>query len=105
MSLNLTRRDAIKGAVAATAALAAAPYLGTLVGGVQASPLKSGPTKIEPGVGSHGSRTESARASEEATVLYIKGDVVKSYSGMQSINVQDPALASKLRSALNARFD
>jgi hypothetical protein len=38
-------------------------------------------------------------------VLVIKGDVVSSYSGLQSIKVQDAALASKLRSAVLARFD
>jgi hypothetical protein len=105
MSLNLTRRDAIKGAMAATAALAAAPYLGNLVGGVQASPLKTGPTKTEGASGLAANRQEASAGTEEATVLYIKGDVVKSYKGMQSIKVQDSALASKLRSALNARFD
>ena len=43
MSIYLSRRDAIKGAMAATAALAAAPYLGNLSVGAQASPVQNAP--------------------------------------------------------------
>jgi hypothetical protein len=103
MSLNLTRRDAIKGAVVASAALAAAPYLGNLAGGFQAAD-KAAPAKTAGNPAPAIARGATARA-EDTTILYIKGDVVKSYSGRQSVKVQDAELASKLRGAIQARLD
>ncbi|MGA2666229.1 MAG: twin-arginine translocation signal domain-containing protein [Nitrososphaerales archaeon] len=102
MSLALSRRDAIKGAMAATAALAAAPYIGTLSGGVRASPAQNAPATA-----AGASAGTGAAASRDAgtTVLVIKGDTVSSHSGFQTINVKDAALASRLRSAVQARFD
>jgi|ERR1035441_229117 hypothetical protein len=102
MSIYLSRRDAIKGAMAATAALAAAPYLGNLSAGAQASPIQSAPTSPAAATAAAGATAQNAAGT---TVLVIKGDVVSSYSGLQSIKVQDAALASKLRSAVHARFD
>ena len=101
MSLALSRRDAIKGAMAASAALAAAPYLGTLAGGVRASPAQNAPaTMATPPAGG-----ATAPGDAGTTVLVIRGDTVSSHSGFQTIDVKDAALASRLRSAVQARFD
>ncbi|MGD0638398.1 MAG: twin-arginine translocation signal domain-containing protein [Nitrososphaerales archaeon] len=103
MSISLSRRDAIKGAMAATAALAAAPYIGNLPGGAQASPVQNVPAS--PTSATAAAAGAAASNAAGTTVLVIKGDVVSSYSGLQSIKVQDAALASKLKSAVLARFD
>jgi hypothetical protein len=104
MSISLTRRDALKGAMAATAAVAAAPYLLNLAGGVESSPTQNVPVKsIAPASAVSGAA--SAQADSGTTVLVIKGDVVNSYSGLQTIKIQDAALAAKLKSAVQARFE
>jgi hypothetical protein len=102
MSIYLSRRDAIKGAMAATAAIAAAPYLGNLSVGAQASPSQNVPATPTEATAAAAATPQNAAGT---TVLVIKGDVVSSYSGLQSIKVQDAALASKLKSAVLARFD
>lgn len=89
--------------MAASAALAAAPYLGNLSGGAQASPIQNAPAS--PTSATAAAVGATAQNASGTTVLVIKGDVVSSYSGLQSIKVQDAALASKLRSAVLARFD
>jgi hypothetical protein len=105
MSISLTRRDALKGAMAAGAALAASPYLLNLNGKVSANPIQNVPvtTNAVPAAASSGDVSGPADAG--TTVLVIKGDMVKSYSGLQTIKVQDAALAAKLRSSLQARFE
>jgi hypothetical protein len=107
MSVNLSRRDAIKGAMVASAAIAAAPYLGNLVGGVQASPLQTAPaqpTAVQ--ASSAGSTALSGSTSDnQPLVLIIRNDIVQSYKGLQEITVQDAGLAQKLRSAFLARYD
>ena len=102
MSIILSRRDAIRGAMAATAALAAAPYLGNIVGGAAASPVTGAPAGATAAPASLGL---SAPSGAETTVLLIKGDTIKSYGGLQTIAVQDAALASKLRSVIQARLE
>jgi hypothetical protein len=107
MSVNLSRRDAIKGAMVASAAIAAAPYLGNLVGGVQASPIQSAPaqpTAVQ--AISAGSTSLSGSTSDsEPLVVIIRNDMVQSFKGLQEITVQDAGLAQKLRSAFIARYD
>jgi len=105
MSINLTRRDALKGAMAAGAALAATPYLLNLTGGLQASPTENSPVKSAVTGATASSGSPSARADPGTTVLVIKGDTIKSFSGFQSMKVQDAVLASKLRNALVARLE
>jgi hypothetical protein len=105
MSISLTRRDALKGAMAAGAALAATPYLLNLTGGVEGSPTQNAPVKPVAAAAAAASGSTSPQADSGTTVLVIKGDVVNSYSGLQSIKVQDAALAAKLRSAVLARFE
>ena len=107
MSLNMTRRDAIKGAMAATAAIAAAPYLGNLLGGVQASPIQTAPIKpsavqssqaVSPSLGGMAS-------DNEPLVLVVKNGSIQSFKGLQATTVQDAGVAQKLRSAFIARYD
>ena len=110
MSISLTRRDALRGAVAAGAALAAAPYLLNLSGGVETSPVDNAPAKVNvaPVAAAASDALSGSSASSGAgttTVLVIKGDVVSSYSGLQSIRVQDATLAAKLRGAILARVE
>jgi hypothetical protein len=105
MSIIVSRRDAIKGAMAATAALAATPYLGNLIGAVHASPVKAAPATSGGAAASAAGTGLPAQSGDETTVLLIKGDLIKSYSGLRTVNVQDAALASRLRSAVHARFD
>jgi hypothetical protein len=105
MSISLTRRDALKGAMAAGAAIAAAPYLLNLTGGVEASPIQNVPVKPNSAPASAVSVGQSAAADSGTTILVIKGDVVNSYSGIQTVRVQDAALAAKLRGAVLARFE
>jgi len=105
MSISLTRRDTLKGAMAATAAVAAAPYLLNLTGGVESSPTQNVPVKATVTPASAVSGAASAQADSGTTVLVIKGDVVNSYSGLQTIKIQDAALAAKLRSAIQARIE
>ena len=104
MSLNLTRRDAIKSAMAATAAIAAAPYLANLVGEVRAAPLRNAPKPVASPSQASGSAA-SAQNAQGTTVLMIKGDVVSSYSGLQTVKIQDAVLASRLRAAVHAGLD
>ena len=105
MSINLTRRSALKGAIAAGAAIAAAPYLLNLTGGVESSPAQESPVKssVAPAAGS--GVAKSAPGASGVTVLVIRGDVVNSYSGLQTIKVQDAALAAKLKGAVQARIE
>jgi hypothetical protein len=105
MSISLTRRDALKGAMAAGAAVAAAPYLLNLTGGVESSPIQNVPVKPNVAPAAAVSGAQSAQADTGTTILVIKGDVVNSYSGLQTIKVQDAALAAKLKSALQARIE
>ncbi|MDA4135647.1 MAG: hypothetical protein OK449_01435 [Thaumarchaeota archaeon] len=51
------------------------------------------------------SDVQSGAADSGTTILVIKGDVVNSYSGLQTVKVQDAALAAKLKSAVQARFE
>lgn len=106
MSISLTRRDALKGAMAAGAALAAAPYLLNLTGGFEASASEKIPAaaSVTPAAATGGS-SASGQADSGTTVLVIKGNVVKSYSGFQSVTVQDAALATKLKNAVAPRFE
>jgi hypothetical protein len=104
MSISLTRRDALKGAMAAGAALAAAPYLLNLTGGVGASPTQEFPAKPT-ATPAASSGAQSVQADAGTTILVIKGDVVKSYTGLQAIRVQDAALAARLKGALQARLE
>ena len=91
----------------ASAAIAAAPYLGNLVGGVQASPIQSAPaqpTAVQ--ASSAGSTSLSGSTSDnEPLVVIIRNDMVQSFKGLQEITVQDAGLAQKLRSAFIARYD
>jgi hypothetical protein len=107
MSVNLSRRDAIKGAMVASAAIAAAPYLGNLVGGVQASPMQTAPAQPSAvQASSAGSASLSGSSSDnQPLVLIIRNDMVQSFKGLQEITVQDAGLAQKLRSAFIARYD
>jgi hypothetical protein len=105
MSINLTRRDALRGAMAAGAAIAAAPYLLNLTGGVESSPIQNVPVKANAVPASAATSGLPAQADSGTTVLVIKGDVVKSYSGLRTIMVQDAALAAKLKTAVLARYD
>ena len=92
--------------MAAGAALAAAPYLLNLTGGFETSPHKksqSQQTSLRAAVS--GGSSPSGAADAGTTVLVIKGNLVKSYSGFQSVKVQDAALAAKLKSAVAARFE
>lgn len=105
MSISLSRRDALKGAMAAGAAIAASPYLLNLAGGLSAIPAQTIPAKPATASLPAASTQSAAPSSSQTTVLVIKGDVVSSYRGLQSAKVQDAALASKLRSAIVARYD
>ena len=106
MSISLTRRDALKGAMAAGAALAAAPYLLNLTGGFQASPNEKAPVTATPSSAAlTGGSKPSGQTDTGTTVLVIKGNVVKSYSGFQSVEVHDAILASRLKSAVAPRFE
>jgi hypothetical protein len=105
MSINLTRRDALKGAMAAGAAIAAAPYLLNLTGGVESIPAQNVPVKASVAPASVVSAGQSGAADTGTTVLVIKGDVVNSYSGFQTIKVQDAVLAAKLKNAVQARLE
>jgi hypothetical protein len=93
--------------MAATAAIAAAPYLGNLIGGVQASPVQTAPAQpTSAGASSAGSASLSGSVSDDQPlVLVIKNDVVQSYKGLQEITINDAGLAQKLRSAFVARYD
>lgn len=104
MSINLTRRDALKGAMAAGVALAASPYLLNLAGGLQVSPATKAPA-LAAAVAPVPSAGVSGAAGGDTTVLVIKGDTVRSFSGMQTIKVQDAVLASRLKSAVQARME
>jgi hypothetical protein len=108
MSVNLSRRDAIKGAMVASAALAAAPYLGNLVGGVQAGPIQTAPaqpTATQAVAAGSASLSGAASDNSQPLVLIIRNDIVQSFKGLQEITVQDAGLAQKLRSAFIARYD
>jgi hypothetical protein len=105
MSISLTRRDALRGAMAAGAAIAAAPYLLNLSGGVESSPIQNVPAKPSIAPAAAVSDVQSGAADSGTTILVIKGDVVNSYSGLQTVKVQDAALAAKLKSAVQARFE
>lgn len=105
MSINLTRRDALKAAMAAGAAIAASPYLLNLTGGVESSPAQNVPVKASVAPASAASAGLSAAADTGTTVLVIKGDVVNSYSGFQTIKVQDAVLAARLKNAVQARLE
>jgi hypothetical protein len=106
MSISLTRRDALKGAMAAGAAIAASPYLLNLSGGVERSPVNNAPatSNVAPTT-AVGAVEQSDSPSGTTTVLVIKGDVVNSYSGIRTIKVQDAELAAKLRNAITARIE
>jgi hypothetical protein len=108
MSVNLSRRDAIKGAMVASAALAAAPYLGNLVGGVQASPMQTAPAQpsaVQAGTAAASASLSGSSSDNQPLVLIIRNDIVQSFKGLQEITVQDAGLAQKLRSAFIARYD
>jgi hypothetical protein len=107
MSVNLSRRDAIKGAMVASAAIAAAPYLGNLVGGVQASPIQSAPTQptAVQAISAGSASLSGSTSDNEPLVVIIRNDMVQSFKGLQEITVQDAGLAQKLRSAFIARYD
>jgi hypothetical protein len=108
MSVNLSRRDAIKGAMVASAALAAAPYLGNLVGGVRAGPTQTAPaqpTATQAAAAGSASLSGTTSDNSQPLVLIIRNDIVQSFKGLQEITVQDAGLAQKLRSAFIARYD
>lgn len=109
MSLNLSRRDAVKGMMAAGAAVAAMPYLAGLAGSASAGPARG--TPIAP-------QAQSAKVSSasggfagaipndaETVVLVIKNDAVSVFKGFQKIRFQDAQLASTLKAAVKGRFD
>lgn len=106
MSINLSRRDALKGAMAAGAAIAASPYLLNLTGGLSAAiPSQTVPAQAASSLPAASAGSAASGSIGETTVLVIKGDVVSSYRGMQTVKVQDGALASKLRNAVLARYE
>jgi len=79
--------------------------LGTSPGGVQASPIQNAPAKPTSAAATSAGSAAASQDAAGTTVLVIKGDIVSSYSGLQGIKIQDAALASKLRSAVHARFE
>lgn len=105
MSIVLSRRDALKGAMAAGAAIAASPYFLNLAGGSSAIPAQNVPVQPAAVSSPAASASPSAGTEGEATVLVVRGDIITRYSGTQTIKVQDAALAARLKSSLQARFE
>ena len=94
MSEKVSRRSVIKAFGVAGAALAAAPYLAKAsafqqMSGPQAS---SGAAAAAQPIAQH--------SSTEPLVLYVKGDQIFGYRGLEEIPVQDSSLAGML----NGRF-
>ena len=91
----------------ASAAIAAAPYLGNLVGGVQAGPIQSAPAQPAAVQASSAvsASLSGSTSDNEPLVVIIRNDMVQSFKGLQEITVQDAGLAQKLRSAFIARYD
>jgi len=105
MSVSLSRRDAIKGMMAAGASVVALPYLASLSGTARASPNQSVPvqgTKASPS--SSTNLANSISSDVEPIVLIIKNDVVRGFKGLQEVRVQDSGLASNLKSTMAGRF-
>jgi len=105
MSVSLSRRDAIKGMMAAGAAVVASPYLASLSGTAQASPNQSVPVQGTKASSSSSSNLANSISSDvEPIVLIIKNDVVRGFKGLQEVRVQDSGLASNLKSTMAGRF-
>jgi hypothetical protein len=108
MSVSLSRRDALKGMMAASAAVAAMPYLASLAGTAQASPVQSVPVQATKAATAATTASPSILTSistdVEPIILVIKNDVVRGFKGLQEVRVQDSGLASNLRSTMAGRF-
>jgi hypothetical protein len=91
---KVSRRSVIKAFGVAGAALAAAPYLAK----ASAFQQLSGPQKSS--AVAAGVRPSAQKSSTEPLVLYVKGDQIFGYRGLEEIPVQDSSLAGML----NGRF-
>jgi hypothetical protein len=94
MSEKISRRSAIKALGVAGVALAAVPYLAKASALEQTSGLKE--SSPAPSAGQH-----SANSSNEPLVLFVKGDKILGYRGLNEMPVQDALLAGML----NAKFN
>jgi len=112
MSINLSRREAVKGMMAAGAAVAAMPYLANLAGSVQAGPSQAAPVEQQART-TPTSRVASPTSSfagtvssdAETLVLVIKNDVISGFKGFQKMKLQDSQMATALKSAFKGRFE
>jgi hypothetical protein len=97
MSEKVSRRSAIKALGVAGVALAAAPYLAKASAFQQLSgPQKSGSvvTATQP---------SAQQSSAQPLVLFVKGDQILGYRGLDEIPVQDASLAGMLNSRFNSK--
>ena len=91
MSEKISRRSAIKALGVAGVALAAVPYLAKASAFEQMSGQQKNVAVAKP----------SQHSSTEPLVLFVKGDKVVGYRGLDEIPVHDASLAGML----NSRFD
>ena len=94
MSEKISRRSAIKALGVAGVALAAVPYLAK----ASAFAQLSGPQKGAPAAAGG---QPSQHSSTEPLVLFVKGDKILGYRGLDEIPVHDASLAGML----NAKFN
>jgi hypothetical protein len=97
MSEKVSRRGVIKALGVAGVALAAVPYL------AKASAFQelSGPQKNAPGASA--AQPSAQQASAQPLVLFVKGDQVIGYRGLDEIPVQDASLAGMLNGRFNSK--
>jgi len=110
MSVNVSRRNALKGMMAAGAAVAALPYLANVAGTSIASaarsvPVQSVPTQATKAVTTASPSLAASISSDvEPIILVIKNDVVRGFKGLQEVRIQDSMLASNLKGSIAGRF-
>jgi len=112
MSFNLSRREAMKGMMAAGAAVAAMPYLANLAGSVQARPSPAAPvgqqvqasptSKVASPTGGLGA---AIAGDAETLVLVIRNDVISGFKGLQQMKLRDAQFAGTLKSSFKGRFE
>ena len=97
MSEKVSRRSAIKALGVAGVALAAVPYLAK----ASAFQQLSGQQKSEPAATA--AQPSSQRLSTEPLVLFIKGDQILGYRGLDEIPVKDASLAGMLNGMFSSK--
>ncbi|MDA4122082.1 MAG: hypothetical protein OK456_02745 [Thaumarchaeota archaeon] len=106
MSISLSRRDAVKGLMAAGAAIATMPLLANLTGSGASSAQVAPMTAATSSAGTSATSATSTIARDgETLVLVIRNDVISGFKGLQKVKLQDAGLASSFKSAFVGRFE